>query len=447
MILAAKVRRGVLRSGQEDKCAMSDLDRSPSLSTCDHEPSVADGAELTGRNARRMGRLLKQYRHPNNLRNLRHLALDLGSAVGLIATGVWLCEAVATGSLPVFVGLPLIAGIVVLIGAVQHRLAGLGHEGSHHVLFRHRWLNELVADWLCMFPIFTTTDHYRSLHLGHHRWVNDKELDPEFHNLGRARMLHDFPMSRWQFVTHFLSRILWPVSLLRYSWDNMMHGTIGITERGKTDWPVLRPLFLAGVAHVALVTLAMRSLATSGSILNITIVIFASSTMAGIAISLMPQSLFYRSGYPGCYGPKLRSWMRLTFFTLLQGGLVMGSMLSGADWLWYFRVLWLLPLITGFPYFMLLRDAWQHANTDEGRYTNSRVMFPDAFSRWAIFMYGSDIHLTHHLHPGVPHYKLRRLHETLKRRSKDYAEEVVETYGTFRSSRAGYPCLIDTIEG
>ena len=94
---------------------------------------------------------------------------------------------------------------------------------------------------------------------------------------------------------------------------------------------------------------------------------------------------------------------------------------------------------------MLLRDAYQHANTDEGRYTNSRVMFPDMFSGWAIFMYGSDIHLTHHLHPGVPHYKLRRLHESLKKRNPQYASEVIETHGMFRRSKPDYPCLIETI--
>lgn len=394
-----------------------------------------------------LGRILRQYRQPNNTRNILHLALDLGAGASLIISSVWLCENYGALGLPRWlVALP-VAISVVLIGAVQHRLAGLGHEGSHHVLFRNRWLNELAADWLCMFPIFTTTDHYRSLHLGHHRWVNDHELDPEFHNLGRSRKLHDFPMKRWQFVTHFLSRILWPVSLLRYSWDNMRHGTIGITQRGADDWPVLRPLVVAGLAHFFASMLSLRWLAAeTSSVVAVVAGMFVWSAIAGIVIACIPEQRFYRSGYPGCYGPKLRAWLRLTFFVVLQGSMSIGQLTTGLNVLWYFRVLWLLPLVTGFPYFMLLRDAYQHANTDEGRYTNSRVMFPDAFSRWAIFMYGSDIHLTHHLYPNVPHYKLRRLHESLKRRSAQYAGEVVETYGTFRSTRSGYPCLMDTIE-
>lgn len=395
----------------------------------------------------RIGRLLRQYRQPNNLSNIWYLGKDLATATMLVGGSIWLCENYTALGVPLVLVVLLVAVAVVLIGAVQHRLAGLGHEGSHQVLFRNRWLNELAADWFCMFPNFTTTDHYRSLHLGHHRWVNDHELDPEFHNLGRARKLHDFPMNRWQFVTHFLSRILWPVSLLRYSWDNMRHGSIGITQRGADDWPVLRPLTIAGFVHFFASMLSLRWLAAEfGSVSVLLGAMIAWSAVAGVAIAVIPEERFYRSGYPGCYGPRLRSWMRLTFFVLLQGSMAITTLTTGLNCLWYFRILWLLPLLTGFPYFMLLRDAYQHANTDEGRFTNSRVMFPDPFSRWAIFMYGSDIHLTHHLYPTVPHYKLRRLHHSLKRNSAQYADEVVETYGTFRRSRAGYPCLIETIE-
>lgn len=400
-----------------------------------------------GDQQKRLRRLLRQYRQPNNTQNLWHVGADLVTLVVVMGCGILLWTTYRDGRLPAVICFPLVAVTIVLIGAIQHRLAALGHEGSHHMLFRHRWLNELVADWLCMFPLFTTTDHYRSLHLGHHRWVNDLERDPEFLNLGRTRRLHEFPMNRWQFVTQFISRILWPISLLRYTWDNMLHGTIGITQRGAQDWRPFRPLFIAGVVQFLAMAVSLRIVATqTASVAWILLSMTAWTALAGIVIWLIPEHHFYRSGYPGCYGPKLRSWMRLTFFVGLHGALVVGTLMSGSDWTWYFRVFWLLPLVTGFPYFMLLRDAYQHANTDEGRYTNSRVMFPDPFSRWAIFMYGSDIHLTHHLHPSVPHYKLRRLHETLKRCSSNYADEVIETHGTFRRSNPEFPCLIETIE-
>jgi hypothetical protein len=83
----------------------------------------------------------------------------------------------------------------------------------------------------------------------------------------------------------------------------------------------------------------------------------------------------------------------------------------------------------------LLRDVYQHSNADAGRLTNSRVFFTDPFTRWAVFVYGQDMHIPHHLFPAVPHYRLRQLHELLKRNHEAYRNQVVETYGTFYNSR------------
>ena len=77
----------------------------------------------------------------------------------------------------------------------------------------------------------------------------------------------------------------------------------------------------------------------------------------------------------------------------------------------YFCVLWLVPMISSFMFFMFLRDVYQHSNADDGRLTNSRVFFTDPFTRWAVFVYGQDMHIPHHLFPAIPHYRLRDLHE------------------------------------
>ena len=61
---------------------------------------------------------------------------------------------------------------------------------------------------------------------------------------------------------------------------------------------------------------------------------------------------------------------------------------------------------TSFMFFMFLRDVYQHSNADDGRLTNSRVFFTDPFTRWAVFVYGQDMHIPHHLFPAVPHYRL-----------------------------------------
>ena len=74
-------------------------------------------------------------------------------------------------------------------------------------------------------------------------------------------------------------------------------------------------------------------------------------------------------------------------------------------------------------FFMLLRDVYQHSNADAGRLTNSRVFFTDPFTRWAVFVYGQDMHIPHHLFPAVPHYRLRQLHELLKRNHEAYRNQ------------------------
>jgi len=100
--------------------------------------------------------------------------------------------------------------------------------------------------------------------------------------------------------------------------------------------------------------------------------------------------------------------------------------------------------VTTFPYFRLLRDIYQHTNADDGRLTNSRVFFCDPFTRWAVFVYGQDMHVPHHLFPTVPHYRLGRLHDLLKGSDPDYAREVVQCHGTFANAR-GLPTILDVL--
>jgi fatty acid desaturase len=55
------------------------------------------------------------------------------------------------------------------------------------------------------------------------------------------------------------------------------------------------------------------------------------------------------------------------------------------------------------------------------------------------------MHVPHHLVPGVPHHRLRRLHRLLKEIDADYAAQVVECDGTF-ANRLGLQTILDTLE-
>ena len=106
------------------------------------------------------------------LRTYLYLALVIGGAV-------WFFENRAALELPWALNVPVALLAIVLVGAGQHQLTGLAHEGSHYILFRNRTLNDLASDLLTMFPMFASIYHYRLQHLAHHQFVNDPDRDPD----------------------------------------------------------------------------------------------------------------------------------------------------------------------------------------------------------------------------------------------------------------------------
>jgi fatty acid desaturase len=70
------------------------------------------------------------------------------------------------------------AGAVVVLGGRHLALAVMMHEAAHGTLFRTRWLNERLADWLCAAPVWSDVARYRKHHLGHHAHTGT-ERDPD----------------------------------------------------------------------------------------------------------------------------------------------------------------------------------------------------------------------------------------------------------------------------
>lgn len=100
------------------------------------------------------------------------------------AMGAWLilhCWGVIALAVAIFAWLPnpltfLLA--VVLIGSRQLGLAILMHEAAHNALFKTRWINEFVGEWLCGRPILAELSAYRHYHLTHHRFTQT-DRDPD----------------------------------------------------------------------------------------------------------------------------------------------------------------------------------------------------------------------------------------------------------------------------
>src|SRR5262249_15056328 len=74
----------------------------------------------------------------------------------------------------------------------------------------------IVSDWFCMFPLFSSTHHYRLQHLAHHQYVNDPELDPDVAQLHESGHWLNFPVAARD-AYWALARQFWLPKLLKYA--------------------------------------------------------------------------------------------------------------------------------------------------------------------------------------------------------------------------------------
>ena len=56
-----------------------------------------------------------------------------------------------------------------LMGRADAQFAALMHESAHRLLFANKRINDFVGRWIVGYPIFTSTDAYRRVHMAHHR--------------------------------------------------------------------------------------------------------------------------------------------------------------------------------------------------------------------------------------------------------------------------------------
>ncbi|MFK7922467.1 MAG: fatty acid desaturase family protein [Bacteroidia bacterium] len=92
---------------------------------------------------------------------------------------------------------------VIIIGARIHALAILMHDAAHFRFLKNRKWNDLITNFTCMYPIFSSIQAYRNKHLKHHQHLNT-EQDPDwFAKVGRKEF--SFPKSKREFLLTLLS--------------------------------------------------------------------------------------------------------------------------------------------------------------------------------------------------------------------------------------------------
>ena len=150
---------------------------------------------------------IMRLRKVDNHTNLFYIAFEWLSISLVIGVTVAFAEYRATWSFPWAANVPVFFMAIVLLGALQHRLAGLGHESSHYTLVHNKFWNDLIGDLLCMLPILTTIHFYRLFHLAHHQYVNDPVRDPDLVNMGGSKLVDQFPMSKRRFIALYHLRL------------------------------------------------------------------------------------------------------------------------------------------------------------------------------------------------------------------------------------------------
>lgn len=390
---------------------------------------------------------IQTLRQTDNWTNWYYLARTYVFLAVVIGLGVAVCELARQGAIHWLWAVPVSLAVIVCVGAGMHQLSGLAHEGVHHILFKNRWLNDLAADWFTMFPLFGSIYLYRLQHLAHHQFVNDPDRDPDVSQLRASGHWQEFPVEPKTFLGT-LAKQLWLPNLFRFIRIRGKYNGTG-AEQNPYYKPGQKPsrtavriglLYLLGLVVLLTVTYQYGQ--------AYQLLVFPALAWLAVAATFaaLPRSRFIQSRLHPVVPPQLMSALRTGFITLVFSNLVFIMKSTGVPAPLYYVLFWILPLVTSFTFFMILRQLVQHGNADRGWLTNTRVFDTHPFIRFAVFPMGQDYHLPHHMYATVPHFRLHKLHELLSR-CPEYRQAAITVDGYFshRHQPAHGPTVLEVL--
>jgi len=380
----------------------------------------------------------------DNVTNFRYIAGIYLVIVTSLVAAIWAAEAYRANELSLVWMVAIAVPAILAIGASQHQLGAIIHEGTHFTLFKDRNLNELASDWLGGFPIYTSTQAYRLHHYAHHQFVNDPERDPIATQAAESNHWLDFPVTHMELLVGFL-KLIWPLNLLKYMLSRAKHSALPQTSNPFTGGDEPNPWAIrTGILFAVGLPFVLIGLVLAGQF-------FAAFAFLAIAYGAMvtfyltiPETDFPQTRIRPVISDRATIIGRMTYLGIVYGALTYIYYATGAPAWGYFALFWILPLFTAFPVFMVLREWVQHGNADRGRLTNSRVFLVDPISRYAVFPLGMDYHLPHHLMSSVPHYNLKRLHEMMMQ-DPEYAEKCRIVDGWTGVNAKGEPSIVEVL--
>jgi fatty acid desaturase len=390
---------------------------------------------------------LQALRQPDNVTNFYYLLRSYAILALAVGGTIYFYTHRADWDLHWLWNVPVTVVAVAVVGAVQHQLTALAHEASHHTLFKNRLLNELVSDWFCMFPVLSTTHHYRLHHLAHHQFVNDPERDPNVPQVQVNGHWTHFPMTRAAFWRE-LAKQIWPINLFRYlraqAKSNAIPGVRSPYERSGIDRSKMRIALRVGLFYPFGLVATLAGLVAYHDPVLLTVVPAVAYVGVMTFFALIPPTWYSQYRVHPTYTMRTITLMRVTFVTAIAVGVAWLAYVYGRFAFYYFVLLWFVPMLTSFSLFMMLRQVVQHSNGDRGWLTNTRIFLVNLLVRDSILPYGQDIHLPHHLFATVPHFRLKELHDFLMQ-YPEYRAEAVVVRGAVLPRYDDHPTILDVL--
>jgi fatty acid desaturase len=379
----------------------------------------------------RLKERLQELRRTDNVTNIYYfIRIYLYFAV-VIGGTLWFYQIADELGLGWWWNVPVTIAAIVLVGAGQHQLTGLAHEAAHHILFKSRFLNDLASDWLCMFPLYSSTQHYRLQHLAHHQFVNDPLRDPDISQLQTSGHWLNFPLGKGVFLRTLLKQ-LWIPNLIRYMRIRARYNAIPTDKNPylKKGWKPCKTTVRVGIVYMLALLGTLTALVRLEEPLLLALAPLGLYAAIMAFYAVIPEGMYHQSRVHPVISMRAMTLMRITYITGVFCGLAWLSLLVTPWAVFYYFLLWLVPIFTSFSFFMILRQIVQHGNGDRGWLTNTRIFFVNRLVNFAVFPIGQDYHLPHHLFASVPHYRLRQLHEALLE-CAEYRDQAVEVEGYF----------------
>lgn len=392
-------------------------------------------------------RLLQQLRLTDNWRNWFYVARTYALIALTIGGAIAFYQATREHSLWLLWNVPVFAAAIAIVGALQHHMATLAHEAVHHTLFRNRYLNDFVSEWLCSFPMFSSSFHYGLHHLAHHQFVNDPMRDPDISQMQKSGHRLSFPVMKEEFL-EVLFRQMWVPNLIRYSLVRAEYDSLGTSHNPylRDDWEFSKLPARVMLAHMVVTAALLTGLVMLGNPWLLALLPAGVWAATMLLLAALPEQLFYQSKIKPIVSVRTLAMMRVTFLSLMFSTLAWATWATGDWWAAYYFWLWVLPLGTSFPLYMVLRQIVQHGNGDRGWMTNSRVFLCHPFINFAVFPLGQDYHLPHHMFSTIPHYRLKALHAAMLE-CREYREQatVVEGYFWPKERPPVNPTVVDVL--